>query len=80
MRREVPQAKVKAGVSITDLLVRTGLASSKTEARRLLEGNAVSINNLKISKDKLEKTDFQEGRLLLRKGKAFKDSALIELA
>jgi tyrosyl-tRNA synthetase len=80
MRKEVPHTKVKAGEAVTDVLVKTGLASSKTEARRLLEGNAVAINNQKTTKDKLEKADFQEGRLLLRKGKAFKDSAFVELA
>lgn len=80
MRKEIPHTKAKAGEEIVEILVRTGLASSKTEARRLLQGNAIAINHQKTSKEAIDKEDFEEGRLLLRKGKAFKDSALVELA
>lgn len=79
MRKEVPHAKAKAGEEVVDILVRTGLAGSKTEARRLLQGNAIAINHQKISKETVDKDDFEQGRLLLRKGKAFKDTALVEL-
>ena len=80
MRRELPHVKVKSGAELVDVLADTGLASSKTEARRLLKDNAISVNDQKTTKETLEKADFVEGRLLLRKGKAFKDSALVELA
>ena len=79
MRKEVPTVKVKAGHDVADLLVQTGLCSSKTEARRLIVGNAIAINGQKTQKEQLEHEDFQDGRLLIRKGKAFKDTALIEL-
>lgn len=80
MRREVPSVSVRLGVEIAEVLVQTGLASSKTEARRFITENAISINGQKSQKEHLEDHDFQNGRLLLRRGKAFKDSALIERA
>jgi tyrosyl-tRNA synthetase len=66
------------GASILDSLSET-LVSSKTEARRLLEAGAITINGEKVTRENFEASDFQHGRLLLRKGKKFKDSALIEL-
>ncbi len=80
LSREMPHAEATAGSDIADLLVRTGLAASKTEARRFVAENAISINGQKSVKEQLEDTDFQSGRLFLRRGKAFKDSALIELS
>lgn len=78
LRQEMPYASAGLSHEIADLLVQTELASSKTEARRLIAGNAISINGLKVQRETLEDGDFHKGRLLLRKGKAFKDSALIE--
>lgn len=78
LREEMPSAKAGPGADLADLLAQTKLASSKTEARRLLSENAVSINGQKTQKEQLEAGDFQNGRLFIRKGKAFKDSALIE--
>ena len=37
------------GVSIVDDLVSTGLASSKSEARALIAGNSISVNNNKVT-------------------------------
>lgn len=80
LRQEMPSVKASAGADIADLLTQSSLAASKTEARRLVTENAVSINGQKSQKEHLEETDFQNGRLIIRKGKAFKDSALVELA
>jgi len=81
IRRQIKHiVAVNETASIIDGLSMSLLASSKTEARRLLEANAVSINGQKISREHFEPADFQNGRLLLRRGKAFKDSALIELS
>lgn len=79
MRKEQPSSLTTATASIIDTLVATGLATSNTEARRLLTGNAVTINNQKVSRENFEATDFVNGHLLLRKGKKFKDTALVEL-
>lgn len=78
LRHEVAATRAKAGDSIIEILVQTGLASSNTEARRLLQNNAISVNGQKIQKELFEAEDFKDGRLLLRKGKKFKDSALVE--
>lgn len=78
IRKELPSMAVSADANITDVLAEVGLVASKSEARRLLSGNAISVNGVKTTTEQLEAADFKNGRLLLRKGKAFKDSALIE--
>ncbi len=80
MRKEIPSVKAQPGDDLLDVLVATSLVASKSEARRLLQGNAIAINGVKTAKETLEESDFQNGRLLIRKGKAFKDSALVERA
>jgi tyrosyl-tRNA synthetase len=77
LRQEIPTNTVSNG-SIIEALVATNLASSNGEARRLLAANAISINGQKVSRDIFTDEDFQNGRALVRRGKAFKDSALIE--
>jgi tyrosyl-tRNA synthetase len=79
LRQEIANVKISMGAEIAEALVSSGLASSKTEARQLLSANAVSINGVKTSKDHFEADDFKNNLLLLRRGKAFKDSALVEL-
>lgn len=78
VRKEIAATAAKPGDSIIDVLEQTGLTASKSEARRLLQGNAIAVNGVKVTRETFEDADFQNGRLLLRKGKAFKDSALIE--
>ena len=80
LRAEIPCAKTHETGSLLAALVETGLAGSNGEARRLLAGNAISINGVKTSDENLNPGLFQDGRALLRRGKAFKDSALVELA
>jgi tyrosyl-tRNA synthetase len=80
VRKEIPNVNAASDAEIAEVLVQAGLATSKTEARRLVQGNAVAINGQKVMKERLEERDFQNGRLLIRKGKAFKDSALVERA
>ena len=79
-RQEQPSLQVAADGSVVETLVRTGLASSNTTARQLLKDNAVSLNGQKVQRETFEAGDFVDGRLLLRKGKKFKDTALVELA
>jgi tyrosyl-tRNA synthetase len=71
--------KTQPGTPIIELLVKSGLAASNSEARRLCQSKAIYINNQQFTKEHLDSADFKNGRLLLRRGKAFKDSALIEL-
>lgn len=79
IREEIPAIKAKPGDSLIEVLVQSGLASSNSDARRLLAAKAIYVNHQPASKDELVDSDFQNGRLLLRRGKAFKDSALVEL-
>lgn len=78
LRQEIAATHAAPGDSIIEILAQTGLASSNTEARRLLQGNAISVNGQKVQRESFEPEDFQNGRLLIRKGKKFKDSALVE--
>ncbi|HSX00126.1 MAG TPA: tyrosine--tRNA ligase [Patescibacteria group bacterium] len=78
MRKEVPSMRAQPNATIIDILFATGLASSKTDARRLLADNAIAVNGDKIQKEHLEESDFLNDRLLIRKGRAFKDSAFVE--
>ena len=41
------------GAQLLDILVETGLASSKGEGRKLLAGNAISINGEKVADDQV---------------------------
>ncbi len=79
VRQQIKSAPAHPGTKLVQLLVASGLASSNTEARRLVEAGAIYINGEKAAKQTIEIDDFKNGRLLIRRGKAFKDSALIEL-
>jgi tyrosyl-tRNA synthetase len=80
IRRNIPHCRAGEKSSIDEALVGSTLASSKSEARRLLSEGAISINGQKFTRENFEPQDFKNGRLLIRRGKAFKDSALVELA
>jgi tyrosyl-tRNA synthetase len=80
LRAEIPSVQVAEGGSVLMAMVDAGLASSNSEARRLLQGNAIAINGVKTSDENFNPGLFTAGRLLLRRGKAFKDSALVELS
>jgi len=79
LKPEISYAQASDSAEIAQVLVDAELASSKTTARQLLSANAITINGQKVNRDNLQASDFQNGRLLIRRGKAFKDSALIEL-
>ncbi|HSX06918.1 MAG TPA: tyrosine--tRNA ligase [Candidatus Saccharimonadia bacterium] len=79
IRKQIPAVQVQKDGSIIEVLVEANLAASNTEARRFIKENAISINGQKVQRETFEAGDFQNGRLLLRRGKAFKDSALVEL-
>jgi tyrosyl-tRNA synthetase len=80
VRQEIPSKKIQPGSSVIEVLVESGLASSNSEARRLLDSKAIYVNNQPFQKPHLDSADFKDGRLILRRGKAYKDSALVELA
>ena len=59
------------GINIVDLLVKSGLAPSKGEARRLVQQGGVSIDGNKIGDVVyiVEKSIFNDGKIVLKKGK-----------
>lgn len=48
---EIPTVELQDGLTLIDVLAASGIASSKSEARRLIQGNAVSINGAKAKDD-----------------------------
>ncbi len=62
---DVPEFHLKGKMSIMDVLVGSGLASSKTDARRLIEGGGVKVNG-KVMND-FEKEVYADS--LIQKGK-----------
>lgn len=78
MRKELSSTKAEVGNSLIDVIVRCGLASSNSEARQLMNDKAIYINNKVIENQTIQNNDFQNGRLLIRKGKVLKNTALVE--
>ena len=62
LRAEIPS--VEEGKNLTDVLVESGEATSKGEARRLMAGGAVSVDGEKVLEDKVITQ-----RCLVKKGK-----------
>ena len=58
-------------INILDLLVLTNLVSSKSEAKRLVEQNGISINQVKQNDVNriIEESDFIDGYIIIQKGK-----------
>ena len=54
---EVPRGELAAGIAVTALFVRAGLASSNGEVRRAVANNALSINDARVSDAGLTVTD-----------------------
>ena len=63
--------KVVNGIKFVDLMVEVGFFASKSEARRMIEQNAVSVNGEKIKDVDLVVTEknFVNDELLVKKGK-----------
>ena len=58
-------------IGILDLMIKTKLAPSKAEARRLVDGKGVSVDDVLVEKstDTLKLDDFAKGYIIIRKGK-----------
>jgi tyrosyl-tRNA synthetase len=68
---ELPQAELAKGLTIVDLVVLAGLAVSKSEARRLVTQGGISLGEEKVTEFNraIGSSDFNDGKLLLKKGK-----------
>jgi tyrosyl-tRNA synthetase len=67
----ISRSHLEAGYSVVDALVESSLASSKTDAKRLIEGRGVSINDELIEQADATLTTehFTNNLALLRRGK-----------
>lgn len=68
---ELDMSLVKVGMGILNLLNEVGLTSSNGEGRRLVQQGGIYVNEERISDIKREVTtdDFQDGKIMIRKGK-----------
>lgn len=69
---ELPRAELAAGINVVDLFARAALASSKGEARRLVESGGAYVSGVKQGDVKATVTTAQltsESMIVLRKGK-----------
>jgi tyrosyl-tRNA synthetase len=68
---EIPCSEFTEGIDIMTLLTKVHLTSSRSEARRLIQQGGISINDHKITNLQLilKKEDFEDGNLMIRKGK-----------
>jgi len=67
----IPQVRLAAGVPVVELLVETGLATSKSAARRLIQQGGASLNGSRLAhlEAVVTSADLHDGALLLRAGK-----------
>lgn len=67
----VARRDVESGISLAEILVQGGMATSKGEARRLIEGKGIILGDMRI--ENVDQTvnfgDFKDGYTLVRKGK-----------
>lgn len=71
LKSELTVISLSPGADLVEALVAAGLASSKGEARRFLDSNAIYINGeqLPLEKRELDAQDFIAGYCVLRRGK-----------
>ena len=68
---ELSKSEIQSGIGLLDLLVKTGLCTSKGEARKLIDNGGVSVAGEKVSDNTMMiyDKDFDDDSLLLKKGK-----------
>ena len=68
---EISKSEIESGVNVLDMLVNVKLCPSKSEARRLVQQNGLSINGEKVSGvDTIINSEyFKDGEMIVKKGK-----------
>lgn len=61
---EIPTVELSDGLTIVDALAKSGVVGSNAEAKRLIKGQAVSVNGVKVTAD-----DIINQLTLIKKGK-----------
>ena len=78
----VSKSEIEAGLDFLNLLVKTGLSASRGEARKLIQGNGLVVNDVKhtdiAAVVRLQDFETENQAMVLRKGK--KDFHLVKLA
>ena len=66
-------------ISVLDLLAKTKLVPSKGEARRLIDQGGISIDDEKVTSvtAKIQKSDFEKGFVIIKKGKKVYHKAIL---
>ena len=65
------KTQISKGLGIIDALVGLKLATSKSEARRLIAGNAVKVHQKAVPEDfTVTAKDYKDGLVLIKKGKS----------
>lgn len=77
--RPASKISLKSGTPLVAAVVSAGLASSNSEARRLIDDKGIYINDNPTSVDTLEAKDYDNSKLVLKRGKKLSNSVLIEL-
>ncbi len=70
---------INGSISVIEMLVKTGLAPSKGEARRLIQQGGVAVDDRKVNNigDEIEKSAFDKGFVIIRKGKKVFHKAIL---
>jgi tyrosyl-tRNA synthetase len=67
----LPSSRLEAGIGVLDLFLESKLASSKSDARRLVQQGGAAVNGKKVTDEGalFFSKDLEEGALFLRAGK-----------
>lgn len=68
---EISKSEIESGINVLDMIVNVKLCPSKSEARRLVQQNGLSINGEKVSGvDTIINSEyFKDGEMIVKKGK-----------
>jgi tyrosyl-tRNA synthetase len=77
LKKEIKTFNFRQGLSVFDVLIDSGLIKSKTEGKKLLQAGAISLNFEVVKDDILQSNQAINHVMIIRKGKAFKDSVVV---
>ncbi len=68
---QLEESRLDAGIDIISILVETGLASSRSDGRRLIKQGGIYVNGERIDDEahEIHTVHLEDGKILIRKGK-----------
>jgi tyrosyl-tRNA synthetase len=77
----ISAAEMEKGMDILSMLIITGLASSKSEAKRLVDQGGISVDGQKIDNINVlfSLDNFDEGKMIIKKGKKIYHKVTLEI-